>query len=1079
MWPINLPPTRWLWIALALPLAACARAPETARPPAGEPTAFDAIVRQFPYRAPPKRTASGSLCEIASAPVPGTNHSSTAPVSLTTSDGAGLEVTKLDARVVVDSMLAFTELRLSFRNPLERVREGRFTLKLPPGAAISRLAMKVDGSWQEAEVVERRDANRVYEDFLHQRQDPALLEKKAGNEFAARVFPIAPLAEKEIIIAYSEELEQQEYRLPLAGMPRIKELSVRAQVLDEPGRSALLGPRTEHLLERNFVPQGDFRVAIEKPFVALTTDNLVAIPIRWTASAKVEPIETLALALDTSASRALDLADDLKRLDELVAELVKLHPEIEFTLLTFDQDVRTVYSGTAKAFDPKLLDRVQSERALGASNLTLALEALDQSGAARAVLFTDAVPTAGALEPASLAPQLRRLQRRGARLDLILSGAAHDRDLAEALVQRGGRVLSAELGATELARRLSLAPAREFVPSLPDAEWIQPTLLEGLEPGAIRTIHARLKHPVKGPVTVTLSGVDGSEARDNAARTQLVTLPTRTGERVLLERSVAGAEIRRVAAELAAPKTPASERATLRGTIVDLSRRYRVLSDYTALLVLETEDDYARSGIDRNALADIISVGDQGLTRVDRVPPKTTGGQALEQLTQEPPRRGAAHRHAKGLGPVPPTPTPNEGYGYEFSDDPLSASLEAEPAPKAYSGEPGLEQICAIDPDACPKADMNRVEQARPTSAVRDVSSRSCRSGPVRRWAGGAPRRLPCAATPSGPPVASPPWSASEFVEPYAGRFAEVMRFIVAGDIRGAEREALAWRDAEPLDTLALVALGEALEAAGRRSAAARAYGSLLDLYPWRADMRRFAAGRLERVGTPGLGLSEDSYRKSLEQRPDHVTSHQLLAYSLLRQGRAGEAFAVLETLASAQGLSSLELREDVRLCGAVLMAREPTQTQRVLSLLNTLGLEPAYGPTVRLLLTWETDTNDVDLHLVDRRGQHAYYQQRALPDRGTLLSDVTSGYGPEEFLLAPDLAGAPYQVFVNYYASGPMGFGMGKVDVIAHDGKGNVSFDTRPFVISNENATVHLGQVDRNAFPWLPADKTRTSRSQ
>jgi len=41
------------------------------------------------------------------------------------------------------------------------------------------------------------------------------------------------------------------------------------------------------------------------------------------------------------------------------------------------------------------------------------------------------------------------------------------------------------------------------------------------------------------------------------------------------------------------------------------------------------------------------------------------------------------------------------------------------------------------------------------------------------------------------------------------------------------------------------------------------------------------------------------------------------------------------------------------------------------------------------------------------------------------------------------------------------MGFGMGKVDIIAHDGEGKVDVDTRPFVILNEDATVHLGQIE------------------
>ena len=43
-------------------------------------------------------------------------------------------------------------------------------------------------------MVELQAAREAYEDFLHRRQDPALLEKEAGNQFPARVFPIPPRA---------------------------------------------------------------------------------------------------------------------------------------------------------------------------------------------------------------------------------------------------------------------------------------------------------------------------------------------------------------------------------------------------------------------------------------------------------------------------------------------------------------------------------------------------------------------------------------------------------------------------------------------------------------------------------------------------------------------------------------------------------------------------------------------------------------------------------------------------------------------------------------------------------------------
>ena len=50
---------------------------------------------------------------------------------------------------------------------------------------MSRFAMKLPEGWQEAEVVEKQAARAAYEDALHRRQDPALLEKAAGNQFSA------------------------------------------------------------------------------------------------------------------------------------------------------------------------------------------------------------------------------------------------------------------------------------------------------------------------------------------------------------------------------------------------------------------------------------------------------------------------------------------------------------------------------------------------------------------------------------------------------------------------------------------------------------------------------------------------------------------------------------------------------------------------------------------------------------------------------------------------------------------------------------------------------------------------------
>src|SRR4051794_35117925 len=193
-------------------------APSDARPAATttKATAAAAVVASSSFRFP-QAPGSGPAAEAAS------------PISLTASDGTGLALVALEANGVLEPPLAFTELHLTFDNPRDQQIEGRFRIALPPGAALSRFAMKNDGGWQEGEVVERRRAQQAYEDFLHRRQDPALLEQEAGNEFSARVFPIPARGRKELIVSYSHALPRTDepYALPLRGLSTVGRLDVR------------------------------------------------------------------------------------------------------------------------------------------------------------------------------------------------------------------------------------------------------------------------------------------------------------------------------------------------------------------------------------------------------------------------------------------------------------------------------------------------------------------------------------------------------------------------------------------------------------------------------------------------------------------------------------------------------------------------------------------------------------------------------------------------------------------------------------------------------------------------------------
>lgn len=72
----------------------------------------------------------------------------------------------------------------------------------------------------------------------------------------------------------------------------------------------------------------------------------------------------------------------------------------------------------------------------------------------------------------------------------------------------------------------------------------------------------------------------------------------------------------------------------------------------------------------------------------------------------------------------------------------------------------------------------------------------------------------------------------------------------------------------------------------------------------------------------------------------------------------------------------------------------------------------------LRVVLSWDSDGTDLDLHVVSPDGQHVFYGNRVAQNGGALDVDVTTGFGPEIYANPAPPKGA-YHVFVNYYGSG------------------------------------------------------------
>jgi len=1197
-------------------------------------------------------------------------------VGLTTSDGAGLTLAEMTAHAVVDDPLSFTELHLVFENPEDRTLEGRFHIVLPPGAAISRLAMKIDGAWQEGEVVEKQWARAAYEDALHRRQDPALLEQAAANELSARVFPIRPRDRKEIVVSYSQETKGAPYTLPLRGLPAIGALHVDATRAGEaaPVQSldlASAAPTADFVLEGRYARGGD----------GVRSGNMVIARARPVASPEPDPVKRAIVLFDTSASRALGMNEQARLLREVAHRM----GGARLVVACFDQEVAPIFDGDASAFGDAEVRAIVERGPLGASDLSRALawagDKARASGGARVIVMSDGVATAGAPAggaSASADPVLQRARAlRGMgveRIDAVAVGGIRDEAALQRLVTAGlardGVVVDGARGAAEIARRVGETTRSRVSVSVPGATWVYPTQIDGVQSGDEVLVYAELGALPEGAAPRLQLG--GAPPRE---------LALRSVDRPLVERAVAGAKIAKLlddeAKDGAAPRT--------RTEIVELSVTHRVLSPYTALVVLETEQDYARFGVGRRALSDVLGVANGRVVRkkhaMPRLEPKGlaaqsgapsprgdapaargnmwggsigdafgAGGLGLSGVGEggggrgegiglgapepPPPTQASADRFTRGAGAAgqasrnagdlsgamqaaageaairtAPRPSPKPSSKSAAPGDPLAGgggggegiglgsigtighgagtttasgfgsghAAAPRPAPAAPSASAAGPSTPGASPDPwanAPSAPWGRddapsgggrarsrqLEVRLPAPVLRagaaQVSGRLppeviqrivrqnfgrfrlCyenglrtspslqgrvavrfvigRDGSVTRAEDGGsdlpdPRVVRCVTSaftalsfpqpeggvvtvvypilfapdgdanaasfrPTSAPAPSPPSEAPpEKGDPYTGRFKDVMSALEVEDTAGALQKAAAWRRESPGDVLALVALGEALEASGDARSAARAYGSIIDLFPGRADMRRFAGERLERVerleskggGEAARDLVVDTFEKAKADRPDHPSSHRLLAFARLRHGDPAGAFDALVAAIHQpyppgrfRGVDRI-LREDLGLVAAAWIKSAPKRAADIERRAQAEGAAVEHGPSLRFVLDWQTDANDVDFHVFDATGGHAFYSQPRLPSGGELYADVTTGYGPECFAVRAAKADrdGPYVLQAHYFSRGPMGYGMGKLEIIDHDGAGGLTFEERPYVVMTDQAFVDLGE--------------------
>jgi hypothetical protein len=492
-----------------------------------------------------------------------------------------------------------------FNHDLAR-HEGTFLFPLPPDASISRLAMYVEGTRMEGGMVERERARTVFEEILHQRRDPALLEWLDGSTFRMRVFPLEPRQEKRIVLGYTQRLASAygavTYRFPAGhslgatgtwsfrvrvkgGARRAWECRTHALEAQQDGDDLLLVARAgEAALGRDVV------LTIEPPateaqvlsaahdgarYLALRVRNDVELAPRPRRRDWVFVVETSADRDPLLARVAYDAVRGLLESAETGDTFALVAASTRADLLTDDREPCAPDNVRAA------LERLEAQPLRGALDLGAALAlagevALDAEAPVIVHLGT-AIPVLGErAEPALVATLPEGAQYVG-----IGVGKRWNRAFMRAAASRTGGYLTSihpdepvRWRALEVRSALDAPRLLDLTVEAPGSALRFLTDADALAHGEDLLAVARLEKHDQAPARLVITGtLDGApwrrEVQVGAPASDALYLP-RTWGRLELDRL------------LAAPEVDQKR-------IVALSKQLHVMSPYTSLLVLETE----------------------------------------------------------------------------------------------------------------------------------------------------------------------------------------------------------------------------------------------------------------------------------------------------------------------------------------------------------------------------------------------------------------------------------------------------------------------------------------------------------
>ncbi len=978
-----------------------------------------------------------------------------------------LRISRVDVEARIVGYLAQTSMTLTFRNDLNRPLAGELYFPLPQGAVVSGYALDIKGRLVDAVAVEKDRGRQVLETEIRKGVDPGLVEWTRGNNFRTRVFPIPARGSRTVRVDYVSELPpgkgNTSWGLPLNFRDKVDEFRLRVEVVRGPGRPVIARGGPEGLGFEKW--QDGFAAEKTLKDAALSQDLVIDLPDTSCPPVLVEKDElgdvyfvvndfpvappaepaprprNVTVFWDASGSRA---AGDRKREIGLLRRFLA-GADAQVDLVVFRDAPEA-----PRRFDVRGGDTAELAAALenvvydGGTQLGRISPAPGAAGVPDLyLLFSDGLSTFGRGEVENLA----------APLVAVSADASADHALLGSLAARtGGQYLNLARLDDQAALELMGKPVFSFLSATINGKGVAGAdLAYPSQPQAVQgrfTLAGRLDDPSR-PAKVVLSyGLAGKTIRQSEFE-------------VSPAGAVSGAVLRRLWAQkkvdqlLARPEANESQ-------IAAVGKQFGLVTPFTSLIVLESIEQYLEHEIAppkslpemRNAyLAEMDARAarkkkdDQ--SKLDRV--LAMWGERVKWWQSE-------FKYPKDFRYREPKEAKNE----ERPGNAPAQSLGGMSAPRPASPAPA----------AVPEASTGR--------GLFDEGAAPARSAAGDAFGGGSGGALKDGADSSRvsePGVVVKAWDPKT---PY-------LEAIKKAQPDGRYEAYLAQRKAFAASPAFFLDCGDYFLQQGDLPTGLRVLSNLAELELENAALLRVLAYRLFQAGQ--LDLAVALFEEAMKMRPEEPQSYRDLALALGRRGLARANRNVRQRSLEEAQADARAARDDLQramdLLAKVVMGKwDRFEEIEVIALMELNQMRaaaeralPGQAPRpeldprlltlldcdVRIVLTWDADMTDMDLHVVEPSGERAFYGHNRTTIGGLVSKDFTDGYGPEEYLLRKAMTGM-YKVEINYYGSraatiqGPVTV---QAEVITHFGRPNEKRRSLTLRLTEKKETFELGQIE------------------